>query len=896
MLADVRKGGLKRDLTLAFEAPGGLPPELSGRRLYQSTHGTSGVSDPYWSALAAYHGSYKQARSIGGMPSFKLETADPVQITRQAMPRGYTVAPVIAKMEIFFTLVVRDTHSQWVKDVPNASGDKDRNYLLHMIYLPVVTLHNPYNAEIEFERLNLIVRDVPVAFNFQVNGKPQNNRLVPFNEMFIVNTAGAAGEKAFMLDLANWGYPGETRPSEPLRMKPGQTLVCGPYLDPAGTSALTLRGAAGTKDRFTGGDTAAAIKMRPGFVGKAVGISVDWLTPPEFNPGQSSDGGLGVLGLKLDDKIRVESGIRRPLRGVQDHWEVEATLVVKNKKIPYGGMRFQYGDEATLLKHFDKTYFYPQEGSISAGDLYEPYTKTLAMQTRGRAISSFSAAPRTANGGVHETNSRDELAGALNSLRDGRLAGKPFLHHNPARAAVHIDLAKDLPGRHTHELNLQPLKGELDDVLELDAIHRGPALTGNTTMKGIKSGALFDLPSGPLQTLAGLRRSNALSSTYLPNFVQPVGNSAVSPLMSTTGAKLDGVTDYPLLDHSFLANQALYDSYYFSTLAADGARGADGVFQDFAARREPLANQCFEPALPSGTDPAVLAGQLFRSGAPAAEAWRESAGYLTVKGAFNVNSTSVLAWKAMLASLAGTDIPVLWAKSSAIEAISNSGTPVSAMTLPLGGLATDPDFDPLKIDDARTNEWNGFRSLKEEQLDQLARDIVDEVKARGPFLSMAEFVNRRLGPDSELTRGGALHAALEKSGVNREVFREMVPVRDQDVADPLVYGYRTPAAATGNPAEGAPGWITQGDLLHLLEPRATVRPDSFVVRACGQAVDGNGRVIAKAYAEAVVQRIPGYIDPANRAAATGADLTEVNRRFGRRFEVVSFRWLSPREI
>jgi hypothetical protein len=170
------------------------------------------------------------------------------------------------------------------------------------------------------------------------------------------------------------------------------------------------------------------------------------------------------------------------------------------------------------------------------------------------------------------------------------------------------------------------------------------------------------------------------------------------------------------------------------------------------------------------------------------------------------------------------------------------------------------------------------------------------VKARGPFLSMSEFVNRRLGPESELTRSGALQAAIDKSEVNREVFKEMVPVREMDVADAAVYGYRTPAAATGNPAEGAPGWITQGDLLHLLEPRATVRSDSFVVRTCGLAIDSDGKVIAKAYAEAVVQRVPDFIDSTNSAATASSDLTESNRRFGRRFQVVSFRWLAPREI
>lgn len=38
--------------------------------------------------------------------------------------------------------------------------------------------------------------------------------------------------------------------------------------------------------------------------------------------------------------------------------------------------------------------------------------------------------------------------------------------------------------------------------------------------------------------------------------------------------------------------------------------------------------------------------------------------------------------------------------------------------------------------------WQGWRNLSDTELDQLAGEIVNEVKARGPFRSMAEFVNR----------------------------------------------------------------------------------------------------------------------------------------------------------
>jgi hypothetical protein len=74
-----------------------------------------------------------------------------------------------------------------------------------------------------------------------------------------------------------------------------------------------------------------------------------------------------------------------------------------------------------------------------------------------------------------------------------------------------------------------------------------------------------------------------------------------------------------------------------------------------------------------------------------------------------------------------------------------------------------------------------------------------------------------------------------------------------------------------------------------------------VVRVCGEATGKDGEVTARAYAEAVVQRFPEYINPADRPStnvwnASNASAQPENKTFGRRLDVVSFRWLSPAEI
>ena len=514
-------------------------------------------------------------------------------------------------------------------------------------------------------------------------------------------------------------------------------------------------------------------------------------------------------------------------------------------------------------------------------------------------MAIFSAYARTTNGGVYETGLRTEKAGSVNSLLDGRLAGKPYLFHNPARTVVAIDFSKNKPGTQSHELNFQWLPGNVDDLFEING-ERVNCLTANTAAKGVKSGSYFELPTGPLQTIADFRRSNALTSSYLPAFVQPVGNSQVSPLMSTTKVSQQdtSVADEIMLDHSVLANHALYDRFYFSTFATRGNMTPEAVFEQFMNGGTPLASQAFQPYLPAGKSVATAKAELFVSGKPTNAAYQKAAEYQMIRGPFNVNSTSVQAWKAVLGALNKSEIVTLWARSAGLETRKATGVPILGMSLLNGGALGGP-IDSNKIDNTKTNEWNGYRELSNDELESLATKIVDEVRTRGPFLSMSEFVNRQVGSESALTLCGALAAAIAQSKINDKYFTTQVPITAGDLKNPILYNYKTPAAATGNPAAGAPGWISQGDLLRILEPAATVRGDTFVIRVCGEAWDPNGTVAARAYAEAVVQRIPEYVDPVDRPglnAYTNSAAATANKIFGRRMNLVSFRWLSSNEF
>ncbi|MFZ9935587.1 MAG: hypothetical protein ACO3JG_00855, partial [Luteolibacter sp.] len=95
---------------------------------------------------------------------------------------------------------------------------------------------------------------------------------------------------------------------------------------------------------------------------------------------------------------------------------------------------------------------------------------------------------------------------------------------------------------------------------------------------------------------------------------------------------------------------------------------------------------------------------------------------------------------------------------------------------------------------------------------------------------------------------------------------------------------------------GIPGWLTQADVLQVIGPALSSRSDTFRIRTMGEARDATGKVIATAYCEAIVQRLPDYLDLSNLPHDRADTLTAANRSYGRRFTIASFRWLAPSEV
>ena len=354
---------------------------------------------------------------------------------------------------------------------------------------------------------------------------------------------------------------------------------------------------------------------------------------------------------------------------------------------------------------------------------------------------------------------------------------------------------------------------------------------------------------------------------------------------------------HPVYDLSYEVNYTLWDDYFMST-------GSQGQLRNFVD--SPL-----ERPLPNGRM------SLFQRDGGVEEAFRNprdnffmAAYFLALDGGFNVHSTSVEAWKALLGSARQANFP---------------GTRQAAFPRFLSGnLGTFNGVGNLST----SAIYSGFRSLSDNQIEQLARAMVTEVKLRAPFMGLGDFVNRRL--DQRLTSGrvrrlpgnefqgkrGAIESAIYESGANVGLMSEFDMVISSqgqgldasgDLRDYTVENIQDASRIDirlkpENVLWGMPGWLTQGDVLQVIGSSLRTRSDSFAIRAYGDARDVNGNVRARAWCEAIVQRYPEPVQP-DSVDVNGIAINPPLQRgratdgnFGRRFRMVSFRWLSQDEI
>ncbi|MFD2160223.1 hypothetical protein ACFSW8_15075 [Rubritalea tangerina] len=355
-------------------------------------------------------------------------------------------------------------------------------------------------------------------------------------------------------------------------------------------------------------------------------------------------------------------------------------------------------------------------------------------------------------------------------------------------------------------------------------------------------------------------------------------------------------------DKCWLINTALWDDYFYSSVGIQRSelygseRLAHDVLKEAMTEVEPLPNTLYQFDLRGQTADGLASELLDLEGER--KGYREIAEFIRSVGDFNVNSTSKRAWKGFLASLSDEELLYfdgLELKERKVQ------MPVSRFSLPMSEGAASGDM----VDETYWDErWRGARQLGADELDALAEEMVKQVRARGPFLSVADFLNRRLEESDEGVKG-ALQAAIDATDINESF--ELHSIGEADVED-LEGGsnleVKHKEALIGASGEGAPGYVTQADLLMPLAPYVKVRSDTFRIRTYGESRDTSGKVVATAWCEAIVQRTVDFVDGGNEPEEAFVDmdgvsldnLSALNERYGRKIKIVSFRWLNADEV
>ncbi len=397
-----------------------------------------------------------------------------------------------------------------------------------------------------------------------------------------------------------------------------------------------------------------------------------------------------------------------------------------------------------------------------------------------------------------------------------------------------------------------------------------------------------------------------------------IGNAFADPTLPADGVYVSHDLLYPEInglesifddfyDHGLLINDALWDRFFTSSISdmplANGVKKAQQTAEQFFSGTEALPVSRYSRIPTPYKDDSIVDRIMEDDG------WKYLAQFLWIEGGFNVNSTSVEAWAATLRGLSRRKL--LTSVEGRLGFVEEGKAESDVLFSRFMLSTTDKSIDSLgsysmmrgsstlrKGYDIAT-AWGEVRKLKVDEVDELAERIVEQVRERGPFLNMSDFINRRLDSShAEHAKVGALQAAIDATDINFA----MEDLQINSVPEGKLY--RFPEAARGSLHTAAPGYLIQSDVLMSLGNILTVRDDTFTVRSYGCVRNKNGAVLAQAWCEAVVQRGIDYVDPTDAPyesqfhpdGSPAKELSKVNQVLGRQMKIVSFRWLDHWDI
>jgi hypothetical protein len=435
---------------------------------------------------------------------------------------------------------------------------------------------------------------------------------------------------------------------------------------------------------------------------------------------------------------------------------------------------------------------------------------------------------------------------------------------------------------------------------------------------GVTNPVLIELPTSPVLSLGKLQHANISIHAHMPALA--VGNSLASVYIPKNQVFTTFENYYEqeriFYDLSYLMNEALWDSYFFSSYSLPYNAGEDDydesgssvseMFDTFADRTQSLPNSrmSLSPSASEGAED--LRAKLFDGNTIKINAPARAAENLMVKGSFNVNSTSVAAWRAVLSG--ARDSAIYQSGAAAESPLTAGNTPFSRFTQPVAGESTGSSGSD------GPDEWAGFRALSDAEIESLATTIVAEIRNRvastspsHPYLSLSDFVNREL-TNSDFGRTGVIQAAIDRAGLNNGMSSSISSISENSLADADSGKFPEPEnilladGSDGSASMSAPTYLMQADVLQAIGSFISVRSDTFRIRSYGQSLDPiSGQVVAKVWYEAIVQRFPEPVNPSSDSPEdpnywTALDSSGDPQPFGRRFKVLSIRQLSADEV
>lgn len=740
------------------------------------------------------------------------------------------------------------------------SANLDAADRVQLVITPVIALWNPYNTRLEIEgAVAYPWMDLPFQLIWERETRNKAGKVID-STYEPIGMADAMGKQFESRGQSRQVDPyffcemtanGDGNLSAPIRFEPGEVRV----FYPASSTPIDFRRLGSNAERtirMRPAEDLSGVNKRGGFqvsMQQADGVAKHGIAPYQVKK-ENAAGNYDAIRVALKDISGAGGGIYHYFVSLED------AARIKN---PSDATRGQSVTDVQVMN------------LISAQNLIASPWQEYEDLKNGAPVPF----------GVIETFHR-----TANTSVGGQPVSDLIYTTNPRNPSINSQLANGSFSVAPHFQSTLRTTGSFDDAIKTDFDGRRAYWGPSHSSSGKSHLPFFEIPRQPLLSLAAFQHADLSASTFAP--ANQFGNSWASAYLGAdkTAFLKPGsaqLPEVPIYDVCYLTNEALWDGYFFSGAAsaiqpaasgnpsnawsrsiANETRSLSEVVTDFVASPldKPLGNSRMRLFKGGVTDQELVDSLLEPAGCT------RIAAHLTVDGAFNINSTDVDAWVAVLSGLRGESYQV---EGGATPPADKTGMP--RFRFPTGTV---------------NDNWNGFRALDDTNLRLLAENLVKQIRQRGPFLSLSEFVNRRLEKDGELGKSGAIQAAIEAGKLNEQA--------KQSTFTTEKYPKESQANIIPDTGVGIPGFLTQADVLQSLAPVITCRSDTFTVRGYGEATDASGKVIARSWCEAVVQRVPEFVDATNSADTAMAALTPVNQTFGRRFEIISFRRIPSSEI